>query len=93
MNTPHNASESAKLIIELRTEIANDQREIKNIEPRLRALEQAIAAEKAKLAKEEAEKLHEETKLRELKGNLMHTEQEFAQISREIQQMNLGAKH
>lgn len=92
MNTPHNASESARLIQEIRTEITKDQAEIRVEEPKLRRIEQEIAKEKAELDKKIAEEKHSEEHINQLKQSLSHAEQEFRTLQTEIQKMGLGVK-
>lgn len=92
MINSHNPSESARLIEELKKEIARDQSEIRLQEPKLKNLEQQIAREKAVLAKMEADATHDRGHVDELKRNLASSEREFADLGRQIQQMGLG-KH
>jgi chromosome segregation ATPase len=88
----HTASESARLIQELREEIAKDQSEIKLEDPKLKRLEQEVAREKEALIKKEAEATYSHEHIDHLKQDLLHTEQEFKKIQLEIQQMGLN-KH
>ena len=93
MNTPHNASEMAKLIQELRQHISKDQTELHMAEPKFKRLEQEILNAKAELAKMEAEATHEKAHMDEIKHNLMETEKESREIQMELQKANLAAKH
>lgn len=90
MNTPHNASESARLIQDIRQEILKDQTAIKLEDPKLKRLEQEIAKEKAELDKKIAEAKHSKDHIDQIKMGLAHSEQEFRKLQQEIQQMHLG---
>lgn len=97
MMNPHSQSESARLIAELKAEIAKDQTEITLETPKLRRIEQEIAKEEAELAKKKqeldrkkVEGLHEHQHIDQLKADLAHSQREFADLGRQIQQMGFG---
>ena len=86
---PHSASESARLIQELKTEISRDQATIRLEDPRLKRLEQEIASERAALERKELQAGQAKEHLQHIKDDLTKTENQFRELQKGIQAMGL----
>ena len=90
MNThPHNASESTRLMQELKTEITKDQMTIRQEDPKLKKLEQDIARDRVNLERKELEAGQITERLRHIKEDLNKTESQFRELQKGIQAMGL----